>query len=61
MTAPHMPSLMRYRYFSLFTVYTPYTIYQYGFKGWFKMIYRDGWKCILNSSTLPGLPLTSIL
>ena len=52
---------MRSSYFSLFTVYTPYTIYQYGFKGWFKMIYRDGWKCILNSSTLPGLPLTSIL
>ncbi|KAI6016084.1 DUF914-domain-containing protein [Pisolithus microcarpus] len=32
-------------YFSLFAVYTPYTIYQYGFKGWAKMIWRDGWKC----------------
>ncbi|CAA7267416.1 unnamed protein product [Cyclocybe aegerita] len=31
-------------YFSLFVVYTPYTIYQYGFKGWGKVILRDGWK-----------------
>ncbi|KII87432.1 hypothetical protein PLICRDRAFT_43071 [Plicaturopsis crispa FD-325 SS-3] len=31
-------------YFSLFIVYTPYTIYQYGFKGWAEMILRDGWK-----------------
>ncbi|KZT27855.1 DUF914-domain-containing protein [Neolentinus lepideus HHB14362 ss-1] len=34
-------------YFSLFVVYTPYTIYQYGFKGWGKMILRDGWKYII--------------
>ncbi|KAG8735116.1 hypothetical protein FRC10_010968 [Ceratobasidium sp. 414] len=25
-------------------VYTPYTIYQYGFKGWGNVILRDGWK-----------------
>ncbi|KAG2011568.1 DUF914 domain membrane protein [Coprinopsis cinerea AmutBmut pab1-1] len=31
-------------YFSLFAVFTPYTIYQYGFKGWGKMVLRDGWK-----------------
>ncbi|TCD61781.1 hypothetical protein EIP91_007959 [Steccherinum ochraceum] len=31
-------------YFSLLVIYTPYTIYQYGFKGWGKMILRDGWK-----------------
>ncbi|KAF9054364.1 hypothetical protein BJ165DRAFT_1438283 [Panaeolus papilionaceus] len=31
-------------YFSLFLVYTPYTIYQYGFKGWGNVILRDGWK-----------------
>lgn len=31
-------------YFSLFCVYTPYTIYQYGFKGWVKMLWKDGWK-----------------
>lgn len=35
------------RYFSLFAVYTPYTIYQYGFKGWGKMILKDGWKYII--------------
>jgi len=34
-------------YFSLFCVYTPYTIYQYGFKGWAKMVCRDGWKYFL--------------
>ncbi|KAH8111027.1 DUF914-domain-containing protein [Phellopilus nigrolimitatus] len=31
-------------YFSLFVIYTPYTIYQYGIDGWAKMIFRDGWK-----------------
>ncbi|KAH8983157.1 DUF914-domain-containing protein, partial [Lactarius hatsudake] len=34
-------------YFSLFVIYTPYTIYQYGFGGWFKVIYKDGWKYII--------------
>ncbi|TFK26183.1 DUF914 domain membrane protein [Coprinopsis marcescibilis] len=31
-------------YFSLFAIYTPYTIYRYGFKGWGKMVLKDGWK-----------------
>ncbi|KAK1231034.1 hypothetical protein PQX77_005841 [Marasmius sp. AFHP31] len=31
-------------YFTLFLVYTPYTVYKYGFKGWAEMVYRDGWK-----------------
>ncbi|RXW23971.1 hypothetical protein EST38_g1867 [Candolleomyces aberdarensis] len=34
----------RCKYFSLFAIYTPYTIYQYGWKGWGKMILKDGWK-----------------
>jgi len=25
-------------------IYTPYTMYQYGIKGWGKMVVRDGWK-----------------
>jgi len=33
-------------YFMLFLIYTPYTIYQYGFKGWLNVIKRDGWKYI---------------
>ncbi|KAI0256001.1 DUF914-domain-containing protein [Lactifluus subvellereus] len=37
-------------YFSIFVVYTPYTIYQYGFGGWFKVIYKDGWKYIILAS-----------
>jgi len=28
----------------LMIIYTPYTIYQYGFKGWGRLILRDGWK-----------------
>ncbi|OAX43933.1 DUF914-domain-containing protein [Rhizopogon vinicolor AM-OR11-026] len=31
-------------YFSLFIIYTPYTMYQYGLKGWGQMVFRDGWK-----------------
>jgi len=31
-------------YFCLFLIYTPYTIYRYGFKGWAKVLLYDGWK-----------------
>lgn len=31
-------------YFALFAVYTPYTVYRYGFKGWGQLLYKDGWK-----------------
>jgi len=42
-------------YFSLFVIYTPYTIYQYGAKGWAKMVLRDGWKYfILAASDVEG-------
>ncbi|KAJ7449589.1 DUF914-domain-containing protein [Mycena latifolia] len=34
-------------YFSLFVVYTPYTMYRYGFVGWAKMVLRDGWKYLI--------------
>ncbi|KAJ7281798.1 DUF914-domain-containing protein [Mycena rebaudengoi] len=34
-------------YFSLFIVYTPYTMYRYGFIGWGKMVMRDGWKYLI--------------
>ncbi|KAF8199015.1 DUF914 domain membrane protein [Pholiota molesta] len=34
-------------YFTLFIVYTPYTIYQYGFKGWGRVMLHDGWKYII--------------
>ncbi|KAI9464200.1 hypothetical protein HD554DRAFT_1281605 [Boletus coccyginus] len=37
-------------YFSLFAVYTPYTIYQYGLRGWGQMIFRDGWKYFILAS-----------
>jgi len=42
-------------YFALFIIYTPYTIYQYGFKGWGKVILRDGWKyAILGACDVEG-------
>ncbi|KAK0497203.1 solute carrier family 35 member SLC35F1/F2/F6 [Armillaria luteobubalina] len=34
-------------YFSLFMVYTPYTMYKYGIKGWAEMVFRDGWKYMI--------------
>jgi len=37
-------------YFSLFATYTPYTIYQYGLKGWAKMVFRDGWRYFILAS-----------
>ncbi|KAH9935919.1 solute carrier family 35 member SLC35F1/F2/F6 [Epithele typhae] len=42
-------------YFALFVIYTPYTIYRYGFVGWLKMIYKDGWKYfILAAADVEG-------
>jgi solute carrier family 35 protein F1/2 len=37
-------------YLSLFLIYTPYTMYQYGFKGWAQMVLRDGWKYFILAS-----------
>jgi hypothetical protein len=34
-------------YFVLCCVYTPWTIYQYGFKAWAKMLYTDGWRYLV--------------
>jgi len=34
-------------YFTLFIIYTPYTMYKYGLKGWGKMVLRDGWRYFL--------------
>ncbi|KAK2463220.1 hypothetical protein APHAL10511_004875 [Amanita phalloides] len=31
-------------YFSLFLIFTPYTMYKYGIKGWGKLVLRDGWR-----------------
>ncbi|KIK97439.1 hypothetical protein PAXRUDRAFT_136318 [Paxillus rubicundulus Ve08.2h10] len=36
-----------FTYLSLFAVYTPYTVYRYGLKGWSKVVLRDGWKYFL--------------
>ncbi|KAJ5702560.1 solute carrier family 35 member [Penicillium malachiteum] len=34
-------------YAVLTCIFTPYTIYKYGFKGWLRLIWRDGWKYII--------------
>lgn len=42
---PAFENLMNYAL--LFLIYTPYTIYKYGFKKWARMIYTRGWKFII--------------
>jgi solute carrier family 35 protein F1/2 len=39
---PALQSLFNYVLLSL--IYTSYTLYKYGFKGWCKLIYKDGWR-----------------
>lgn len=34
-----------FNYVLLNLIFTPYTMYRYGMKGWFKMVLRNGWKC----------------
>ncbi|MCJ1235656.1 hypothetical protein MMC14_003627 [Varicellaria rhodocarpa] len=34
-----------FNYVLLNAIYTSYTIYRYGFKGWGNLILKDGWKC----------------
>ncbi|KAJ5146028.1 Protein of unknown function DUF914 eukaryotic [Penicillium bovifimosum] len=34
-------------YVLLNAIFTPYTMYRYGMKGWLRMVYRDGWKYII--------------
>ncbi|KAI6002815.1 solute carrier family 35 member SLC35F1/F2/F6 [Pisolithus albus] len=42
-----------FSYASLFIVYTPYTVYKYGLKGWCKLLVHDGWKCPFSSQRVP--------
>lgn len=34
-------------YVLLNVIFTPYTMYRYGLKGWLRLVYRDGWKYII--------------
>lgn len=38
-----------FTYILLNFIYTGYTIYKYGFKGWGKMLLKDGWKYVILS------------
>lgn len=42
---PGFQSLFNYVILGL--VFTPYTVYRYGFKKWIKLIWKDGWKYFL--------------
>ncbi|KAF8720433.1 hypothetical protein AX14_010966 [Amanita brunnescens Koide BX004] len=33
-----------FTYFALFFMFTPYTVYKYGIKGWANLVLRDGWR-----------------
>lgn len=44
---PAFQSLFNYILLNL--IYTGYTIYKYGWKGWGRMLYKDGWKYIILS------------
>jgi solute carrier family 35 protein F1/2 len=39
---PAFQSLFNYILLNL--IYTSFTVYKYGFKGWLKLIYKDGWR-----------------
>lgn len=40
-----------FNYVLLNLIYTSFTLYKYGFQGWARLIWKDGWKCkcFLNS------------
>ncbi|KAJ5179051.1 solute carrier family 35 member [Penicillium capsulatum] len=42
---PTFQTLLNYAVLTI--IFTPYTIYRYGIKGWFRVVYRDGWKYII--------------
>jgi solute carrier family 35, member F1/2 len=34
-----------FNYVLLNIIYTSFTIHKYGFRGWAKVLWKDGWKC----------------
>lgn len=56
-------------YVLLTVIFTPYTMYRYGLKGWLRMVYRDGWKCMnhfpaidqIQTLTTPSSQISSSL
>jgi len=58
-----------FNYVILNIVWTSVTIYKYGFKGWLRMIYKDGWRYLIlsfcdvegNYFTVLGFRYTTIL
>lgn len=48
-----------FNYVLLNLVYTPFTLYRYGFKRWARLVWRDGWKCMFSFvyySVLSSIP-----
>ncbi|CAD6578659.1 MAG: hypothetical protein CYPHOPRED_000641, partial [Cyphobasidiales sp. Tagirdzhanova-0007] len=56
-------------YFALMSIYTPITLYKYGFRAWGKMVMTDGWKYMIlgtvdvfgNFATVFGFRYTNLL
>ena len=46
-SVPAMQSLFNYVLLTL--IYTSFTIYKYGFKGWLRLLYKDGWRYFILS------------
>lgn len=44
-----------FNYVLLNLVYTSYTLYKYGFKGWCKMVSKEWWRCNLTRPHFPAL------
>lgn len=42
---PTFQTLLNYALLTV--IFTPYTMYRYGLKGWFQLVWRDGWKYII--------------
>ena len=52
---PTFQTLLNYALLTM--IFTPYTMYRYGLKGWFQLVWRDGWKC---TTIFPSIPRKSI-
>ncbi|MCJ1362047.1 hypothetical protein MMC16_001149 [Acarospora aff. strigata] len=50
-----------FNYVLLNIVYTSYTIYKHGFKGWSRLIFKDGWKCGWAANPTTTVPRTDLI
>lgn len=46
-------------YVLLNIIFTPYTIYRYGIKGWLRLVLKDGWRCEVPFPSFIDISLAS--